>query len=477
MIYNNNATRHNKEILIRLCELFFASRLADQIDRLPLELRPRDGQATRCCVYRDRAIIKYRCMAALGFAVEDEQDELTPLSEYAEQAMNRQPGEHNGKLLTVVDEACAGCIHSQYYVTNACQGCLARPCMMNCPKKAIEMRNGQAVIDPDKCVNCGKCMQVCPYHAIVYIPIPCEEACPVGAIMRGDNGKQVIDEDKCIHCGRCMQACPFAAILENRQIAEVLGVLTGEQKSVAMIAPALAGQFKVDFKQIVGAMHALGFDAVMEVATGAEQTAREEASEFEERMSEGHQWMASSCCPAWTETAQKHLPDLLPAVSTTPTPMHFTAERAKNDLPGSVRVFVSPCLAKRREALADPAVDFVVTFEEIGAMLVAKGIDVADCTPAEPIAPAGSVGRKFPSTGGVSEAVRGFLDHPDSIHAEQINGLDRKTIRKLKAFDRIRGETNFLEVMSCEGGCLGGPCTICHPPVALRQLHKLTDKD
>ena len=82
-------------------------------------------------------------------------------------------------------------------------------------KGCIEITGGRAKIDAEKCVNCGLCMQNCPYHAIIKVPVPCEEACPVGAISKDENGKERIDYSKCIYCGACMRECPFGAMRNN----------------------------------------------------------------------------------------------------------------------------------------------------------------------------------------------------------------------------------------------------------------------
>lgn len=146
---------------------------------------------SRCCIYKDRAILKYRCMASMGFAPEDETDELTSLKEYGERALARS--EHAVNKLSVITDACSGCIRSRYLVTDACRGCFAKPCQVNCPKQAITIVNGRSTIDPDKCISCGRCQEVCPYHAVIRVPIPCEEACPVGAISKDESGKEHID--------------------------------------------------------------------------------------------------------------------------------------------------------------------------------------------------------------------------------------------------------------------------------------------
>ena len=278
----NNAVLIRRELLTRLTKLFNDGELELKIDRIPLELRPKGAPTSRCCVYKDRAMLRYKLMALLGFNIRDEEDELTPLSDYVRRAFERT--EVSREPLTVVDEVCSACVKVNYVVTNMCRGCLARPCMVNCPRQAISFENGQAHIDHTKCVNCGICMKNCPYHAIVYIPVPCEESCPVGAISKREDGTEQIDYSKCIYCGRCIASCPFGAVMEKSHIMDVFRAFKSGKKVVAMVAPAIGGQFKAPLAQILGAIKQLGFDDVIEVAKGADMTTEKEAKELIQRI-------------------------------------------------------------------------------------------------------------------------------------------------------------------------------------------------
>ena len=149
---------------MRVCELSFKGKLEEEIDRIPLLMRPRITNLSRCCVHKDRAVIKYRLMTIVGFNVTDETDELTKLGEYAK--MSREREEFTDVMLTVVDEACSSCVKQNYTVTNLCMGCVGHPCTYACNKDAITL-NGKAKIDPAKCVSCGKCLTACPFRAIV----------------------------------------------------------------------------------------------------------------------------------------------------------------------------------------------------------------------------------------------------------------------------------------------------------------------
>ena len=144
-------------------------------------------------------------------------------------------------------------------------------------------------------MSCGLCAKVCPYHAIVYTPVPCEEVCPVKAISKGEDGTEHIDKDKCIYCGKCMQTCPYGAIMERSKIIDVYkGITNPDKKIIAIPAPAIYGQFNATPGQILAAIKAIGFDEVVEVALGAEDTSRNEAAEFMERMHEGKPFMTTS---------------------------------------------------------------------------------------------------------------------------------------------------------------------------------------
>lgn len=456
------------KILIKIAESFFADKF-ENADRIPLELRPKEQQPSRCCIYKDRAVLKYRCMAGLGTAPDEETDELKTLKEYGEDALKRD--ELPKSKLSVIDIACSACIKSQYMVTNACRGCFAQPCRLNCPRDAITIVNGRAHIDPEKCVNCGKCHEVCPYHSIIKVPVPCEEACPVNAITKDEFGKEHIDTEKCISCGKCLASCPFGAIVERSQMVDVLKQLhETDNKVVAMLAPAVVGQFPGDIKNLVGALKKAGFDEVIEVAVGADITTQKEAAEFIERQEAGAKLMTTSCCPAYYRAAKVHIPEIQPFVSHTKTPMYYIAEMVKQEDPNCKAVFIGPCLAKRVEAEYDPNVDYVLTFEEIGAIFVASQINVEECESAEFSKLSRAQGRQFPISGGVAGAVASLIGDKADYRPEKIDGLSKENIKLLKRYATKGCDNNMIEVMCCEGGCVAGPGCVALPKKATRAV-------
>ena len=156
--------------------------------------------------------------------------------------------------MCVIDEACSACVQINYEITDLCRGCTARSCQYNCPKGAVHVHadTGKAWIDHDTCISCGICHKSCPYHAIVYIPVPCEESCPVKAISKDEHGIEHIDENKCIYCGKCMNACPFGAIFEISQTFDVLQRIRKGEQVVAIVAPSILGQFSTTIEQVYG---------------------------------------------------------------------------------------------------------------------------------------------------------------------------------------------------------------------------------
>jgi len=474
----NDASRVRRELMIRVVREYLNGTLEKNIDRIPCELRPRNGKSSRCCIYKDRAVLKYRLMALLGIGIETETDEAKPLSEYYQDALKRDTKEQD--ILSVLDVACSHCVTSRYLITNACRGCFARPCTFACPRGAISVIGNQAQIDYAKCIDCGKCTQVCPYHAIIRVPVPCEEVCPVGAISRDEKGKQFINFDTCISCGKCMTACPFAAILERSQMIDILKHIQAGQKVIAMVAPSIIGQFTGSLGQIAAALVKAGFASMVEVAYGAEMTTEHEAKEFFERIGKGDRIMTTSCCPAYTEAVKRHVPSLQPFVSSTPSPMRFAAQSVKQENPDAITVFIGPCVAKRKEALSDANTDYVMTFEELGALLVAMEIDISslDAIPLE--RDVKGYARGFATSCGVTAAILAGAAEQQGLNPEElpaidakfINGLDRKTVKLLDLYGKGKLPGNFLEVMACEGGCVGGPCAIGKVTLATEAVKK-----
>ena len=116
------------------------------------------------------------------------------------------------------------------------------------------------------------------------MPVPCEEACPVKAISKDEYGVEHIDPEKCIYCGKCLNACPFGAIFDKCEVFDVLKDINNEKKVIAMVAPAVLAQFGKPIEQVYGALKALGFSDIVEVAYGAEETIRREAEELKEKI-------------------------------------------------------------------------------------------------------------------------------------------------------------------------------------------------
>lgn len=465
----NNAVEIRREIIKRLSKLILENKVIEKIDRLPLEIRPRGVEKTRCCIHKERAVLKYKFMALLGYNIYDETDELTPLSEYAKRAIERN--ETSDVMMTVVDEACSSCVKSSYSVTNLCRTCVARPCTYACKKEAITLGEDQAHIDSSKCVNCGMCMEACPFHAIIFQPVPCEESCPVSAITKDENGIEHIDPKKCIYCGKCMVACPFGAIMERTFMLDVFREIFGDRKVIAMVAPSLGGQFKTDYRKILTAIKKLGFDDVIEVAKGANVTTEHEREELLERLEEGDNFMTTSCCPSWMNLVNKHIPEMRQYVSTTLSPMAYTAQIAKEEYPGCITVFISPCVGKRSEAFRTPEVDFVITYEELEALFNAAEIDLESCEITEFDPTIAPHGRGFAMITGVIESVKKTMDDPSLIKEVVIDGLNKSNIRQLKQYAQ-KGECpgNFIEVMSCPGGCVNGCDTLVNPKTSARAI-------
>ena len=147
------------------------------------------------------------------------------------------------------------------------------------------------------------------------------------------------------------------------------------------------------------------------------------------------------------------------------------AEMAAERYPEAIKVFIGPCIAKKFEGIHDANIDYVLTYEELGAFLMARGIDTAEADEsAFDITTATKHGRGFPVSRGVTEAVEHYVNGRVTIEPVLIDGLQKKGLNQLRAFSKGKAPGNLIEVMSCEGGCICGPGMVSNPKRTDRAL-------
>ena len=431
-------------VLREVCKLAWDDALTpDNIEKIVYQISPGPKPQYRCCVYKEREIVRGRVRLAIGLSPD----------------VNRP----TKNVVAVIPAACDDCPIQEYMVTDSCRFCLGKACLNACRFGAINPGDSKMKIDYQKCKSCGACAKACPFEAIIHTERPCKKACPVGAITYDQYGFCVIDEEKCVHCGHCVHNCPFGAIGSKTYSVEVIKAIREGKRVIAMCAPATEGQFgpNIGMGAIRAALKKAGFADMVEVGLGGDMTAAYEAREWIEAKKEGRQ-MTTSCCPAFISLLHHHFPEQYEKnKSTTVSPMIAVSRYLKSQDPDCVTVFIGPCIAKKGETLneniADRA-DYALTYGEIVALLDSKNIEIVPVE--EDYQEASIFGKKFAGTGGVAGAVIEVMkemgeDVSDISLLTCAGGEEcRKALLMLKAG---RLKEDFIEGMMCPGGCVGGP--------------------
>lgn len=440
MYADENVIKIKHDVLYEVAKLAFADELEEKRDGIAQSLIPGPPPQFRCCIYKEREIIRQRVRLAEGKA----------------------PGMHDdGNIVQVISSACEDCPISSYVVTDNCQNCIGKACINACNFGAIEMGRHRSHIDASKCKECGKCAQACPYHAIAALKRPCKFSCPVDAISYDENGISVINEEKCIRCGLCIHRCPFGAIGSKTFIVDVIKAIKSEHPVYALVAPATEGQFgeHITMNSWKKAMKAVGFTDLVEVGLGGDMTAAYEAEEWAEAYKNGKK-MTTSCCPAFVNMVKKHYPELIENVSTTISPMCAVSRMLKAKEPDAVTVFIGPCISKKSE-VKDHAIegnaDYALTYSEIRAIMHARNVELEEDD--NSYQESSIYGKRFANSGGVTEAVLQSLKESDDEIAATVNKCNgaaecKKALLLMKVG---RLPEDFIEGMICEGGCVGGP--------------------
>ena len=467
-----NLTEIRRRVFAEVAKLAYdteldARRRARRVDELPYEIIPGEIATYRESVFLERAIVGERIRLAMGLPLQnvDKPERISEgLAAAAKPETYYQP-----PLINIIKFACNACKDNVYEVTNTCQGCLAHPCREICPKQAISFVDKRAHIDQDACIKCGLCAKTCPYNAIHHHVRPCAAACGMNAIGSDEHGHADINYERCVSCGQCLVNCPFGAIADKSQIFQVIQAINEGDEVIAAVAPSFVGQYggKGDVGKLKAMFKLLGFSGVEEVAVGADLCTVQEAEDFLEEVPEKLPFMGTSCCPAWSSMAKLEFPEHADCISMALTPMTLTARLIRRLHPNAKIVFVGPCAAKKLEAMRTTVrseVDFVLTFEEVAALMEARGIDylTVDGSEQTDFQDASADGRNFAVAGGVANAVVNQIKatHPDrEVHVVNAEGLVACREMMKKA---VKGEYDgyLLEGMACPGGCVAGAGTL-----------------
>ena len=464
MITNDKGIVELKHFVLReVCRLAWNGQLsAEETEKIVYQVSPGPKPQYRCCVYKEREIVRGRIRLAMG--------------------KDPDPEHPSSNVVSVISAACDDCPIQNYFVSDICRFCLGKACLNSCKFGAITPGDTKMRIDPAKCKSCGMCAKACPFGAIIHQERPCRKACPADAIFYDESGICCIDENKCIHCGHCIHSCPFGAIGSKIYAVDVIRAILSGKRVVAMCAPATEGQFGKDngMAAVRSALKKAGFADMVEVGLGGDMTAASEALEWIEARKEGR-IMTTSCCPAFISMMRHHFPKLYEEnKSDTVSPMVAVSRYLKALDPDCVTVFIGPCIAKKGETLntfIKDSADYALTYGEIVAMLDSRGITIEPVE--EEYQESSLFGKRFAGSGGVANAVLEVMqemgEDTSGIRLMTCAGGEdcRKALMLLKA-----GKLNadFLEGMMCPGGCVGGPSKHKAETEILRARNELLDK-
>ncbi len=366
------------------------------------------------------------------------------------------------------------------------------------------------VREPGKCVLCGDCVRFCDEIqgvGAIHFAHRGSQAAVMPAFNRG------LGHSECVNCGQCAAVCPTGAILPRSHTREAWELLADPtRRVVAQLAPAVRVGLGEAFGlppgeaatgRIVAALRALGFAEVYDTAFAADLTVLEEGHELMGRMAAGERMpQFTSCCPAWVKFAEQYYPEILPNLSTCRSPQQMFGSLAVELLPARLGVArdrlsvvsVMPCTAKKFEAGRPefarggrPDVDLVLTTQELVGMIRSAGLrfeDLGEALFSQPFGLQTGAGVIFGHSGGVTEAVARYVaagcgrDAAVRVEMPELRGegavregvlrigervLRLAVVYGLRAARRVaeaarQGDCayDFVEVMACPNGCIGG---------------------
>jgi iron only hydrogenase large subunit-like protein len=291
------------------------------------------------------------------------------------------------------------------------------------------------------CKNCYKCIRVCTVKAISF-----------------KNEQAQIMEHNCVLCGKCLQACPQNAKTVVDDAAMVKSLIGRSEKVFASIAPSFAAVFNVEDAGIIySALKKLGFSHAEETAAGAVYVSEAYDSLIKEKKMKN---IISSACPVIVSLVEKYYPDLLDELAPVVSPMIAHARMMRKKYGAGIKVvFIGPCLAKKeeyRDFQNDNLIDAVITFEELRKWMDRDGVSLGEVENYEAPGIKDSKARFYPISGGILGTLG--TANGGKYRYISIDGLDR-CMEALESIRHGKVQGYFIEMNSCPGGCINGPCT------------------
>jgi iron-only hydrogenase group A len=384
-------------------------------------------------------------------------------------------------------------------------------------EKKVDSSTPSLHLDKQKCISCGRCVQVCQDVQNVWALEFIGRGFDMSIAPAGD---LALNESPCVKCGQCSAHCPVGAIVEKDQVEKVWETLLNEKKhAVVQFAPAVRVAFGEGFhydsgeivtKKIYTLLRKLGFKAVFDTNFSADLTIMEEGSEFVEKFTKTPEELPliTSCCPGWVDYLEKYYPDMISNFSTAKSPQQMLSALAKTYYAEKMgippedifMVSIMPCTAKKYEISRDENMkndgiqdtDVVLTTRELVRMTKSSGIIFDSLPEGEADSLMGEytgAGTIFGVTGGVMEAairsayylitkeelkdievtpVRGLKGVKEAeidikgtkVKVAVAHGLGnvQKVIDKVKEAKEKKQSPpwHFIEVMACTGGCISG---------------------
>ena len=294
----------------------------------------------------------------------------------------------------------------------------------------------------------------------------CVRSCPVKAIQIKD-GHAMIIKDRCIYCGKCVHVCPNSAKKVRDDKDRVKIALSSGRKVICSLAPSYASEFRGYEKELLSALKKLGFAGVSETAIGAALVSQ--ALDIYASEHDGKAPFIGTACPSVVELVRKYYPEDVDKLAPVPSPLQTHAAYLRHIYNEDFSIaFIGPCIAKKVEADTTPGYpDFSITFNELRQWLDEEGISL-DSIPVEDVdfipAKAGT-STIYPIEGGQIATSKLWSGKQFGTEALAFSGIDQ-------VMSALQGETfplPFLELLACEGGCINGPATDDKVSMAVRK--------